>query len=235
MERWVRDSHHLDTLPPIDGSRWLEIMPTADIGYAALVEVLFTSMPNRSVLGATLMITQSFLSHAIVFTYPLVPTTVYGDAQGSGPVHVMAFAAGTLLGPADDGARVRRDRPAAHDRRHVPHLGGAAGRHVPAVPRAGFGALGRTSRCLRADPSGSSASRRPDHPTTCRSSPSVTGPARCAGPRRDAKSCPPGTGAVSTRADRSGGPENVGCLVHLWGEDVFGRPGSPARTRQLTS
>ena len=231
MERWVQDSDHLDTLPTIDGSGSLEITPTADIGYAALVEVLFTSMPNRSVLGATLMITRSFLSHAILFTYPLVPTTVYGDAQGSGPVHV-AFAAGTLLDPLTMGHAFDAIGP----RRMI------AGTYlISAVLLAGtalpFHAQGSTptSRCLRADPSGSSASRRPDHPTTCRSSPSVTGPARCAGPRRDAKSCPPGTGALSTRADRSGGPENVGCLVHLWGEDVFGRPGSPARTRQLTS
>ena len=46
--------------------------PTEQIGYLALLRVLFTQYPSRSMLGAALMITQSFLYNAIFFTYGLV-------------------------------------------------------------------------------------------------------------------------------------------------------------------
>src|SRR3954449_3021611 len=56
------------TLPPVDRSRAIEIKPTDRIGYLALLRVLFKEFPGRSVLGASLMITQSFLYNAIFFT-----------------------------------------------------------------------------------------------------------------------------------------------------------------------
>ncbi len=99
MEKWVPEGDHLDSLPPVDESKALEIKPTTDIGYAALLKVLFKSMPSRSVLGATLMITQSFLYNAIFFTYSLVLTTFYDVSQGSVPLFFIAFAAGNLIGP----------------------------------------------------------------------------------------------------------------------------------------
>ena len=37
--------------------------------------------PRRAILGATLMITQSFLYNAIFFTYALVLTKVYGVSE----------------------------------------------------------------------------------------------------------------------------------------------------------
>ena len=49
-----------------------EIRPTEQIGYLALLRVLFRHYPSRSVLVAALMITQSFLYNAIFFTYGLV-------------------------------------------------------------------------------------------------------------------------------------------------------------------
>src|SRR6201987_1221384 len=52
-------------LPPVDPSRELEITPTAQIGYLALLRPLFKRYPSRSIYGATLMITQSFLYNAI--------------------------------------------------------------------------------------------------------------------------------------------------------------------------
>ena len=59
-------------LPPVDPSREIEIRPTDQIGYLALLRVLFRHYPSRSILGAALMITQSFLYNAIFFTYGLV-------------------------------------------------------------------------------------------------------------------------------------------------------------------
>ncbi len=99
MEKWVREGDHLGSLPDVGSSKTIEITPTADIGYAALLRVLFKSLPKRSALGATLMITQSFLYNAIFFTYSLVLTKFYGVDAGSVPLYFIAFAAGNLLGP----------------------------------------------------------------------------------------------------------------------------------------
>jgi hypothetical protein len=43
--------------------------------------VLFQQHRNRTILGSTLMITQSFLCNAIFFTYTLVLTKVYGISE----------------------------------------------------------------------------------------------------------------------------------------------------------
>ncbi len=50
-------------------------------------------------LGATLMITQSFLYNAIFFTYALVLTKFYGVGEGDVPLYLIAFAVGNLAGP----------------------------------------------------------------------------------------------------------------------------------------
>ena len=46
--------------------------------------MLFKTYPQRSILGATLMITQSFLYNAIFFTYTLVLRKFYGVRGVSG-------------------------------------------------------------------------------------------------------------------------------------------------------
>ena len=55
--------------------------------------------PSRSILGATLMITQSFLYNAIFFTYTLVLGKFYGVAATSAPLFLIAFAVGNFVGP----------------------------------------------------------------------------------------------------------------------------------------
>jgi MFS family permease len=50
-------------------------------------------------LGATLMITQSFLYNAIFFTYALVLTKVYGVNTGHTEYYFMLFAVGNFVGP----------------------------------------------------------------------------------------------------------------------------------------
>jgi MFS family permease len=87
------------TLPAVDPAKAIELRPTADIGYLALTRVLFRDYPSRSVLGASLMISQSFLYNAIFFTYTLVLGKFYGVPSGSTPLYLIAFAAGNLLGP----------------------------------------------------------------------------------------------------------------------------------------
>jgi MFS family permease len=87
------------TLPAVDDSKAIELQPTEKIGYLALTRVLFRDYPSRSVLGAVLMISQSFLYNAIFFTYTLVLGKFYGVASESAPLYLIAFAVGNLAGP----------------------------------------------------------------------------------------------------------------------------------------
>src|ERR1700746_1273652 len=85
--------------PPVDPSREILIRPTEQIGYLALLRTLFQHYPSRSIYGATLMITQSFLYNAIFFTYGLVLQFFFHVSPGNTPYYFMAFCAGNLLGP----------------------------------------------------------------------------------------------------------------------------------------
>jgi MFS family permease len=86
-------------LEPVDESRAIEIKPAPETGYLTLVKVLFSHYPARSVLGASLMISQSFLYNSIFFTYTLVLTKFYGVDAASAPWFLIAFAVGNLVGP----------------------------------------------------------------------------------------------------------------------------------------
>jgi MFS family permease len=87
------------SLPKVDESKALDLKPTTNIGYLALTRVLFRDYPSRAVLGASLMITQSFLYNAIFFTYTLVLGKFYGVPATSAPIFLIAFAVGNLAGP----------------------------------------------------------------------------------------------------------------------------------------
>jgi MFS family permease len=69
------------------------------VSFAQVARTLFRDYPKRSVLGATLMISQSFLYNAIFFTYGLVLKHFYGVADHDVAKYFFAFAAGNLLGP----------------------------------------------------------------------------------------------------------------------------------------
>src|ERR1700689_2089821 len=86
-------------LPPVDPSKELEITPTKQIGYLALLRVLFVHYPGRSTLGAALMITQSFLYNAIFFTYGLVLLLFFHVKATDTGYYFLAFAVGNLAGP----------------------------------------------------------------------------------------------------------------------------------------
>ncbi|RSM55852.1 MFS transporter [Actinoplanes sp. ATCC 53533] len=85
-------------LAPVDERRAIEVRDEHS-GYRALLRVLFVDRWRRSLLGATLMITQSFLYNAIFFTYVLVLTHFYAVPAANAPVYLIGFAAGNLLGP----------------------------------------------------------------------------------------------------------------------------------------
>ncbi len=86
-------------LDPVDPSKAIEVKPTERASYLTLAYVLFRRYWRRSVLGATLMITQSFLYNAIFFTYTLVLTKFYHVSAANAPLYLILFAVGNLLGP----------------------------------------------------------------------------------------------------------------------------------------
>jgi MFS family permease len=77
----------------------IELVPEEQYGYLRFLQLVFHTYPRRAILGATLMITQSFLYNAIFFTYALVLTTFYGVSATTVPVYGLAFSIGNLLGP----------------------------------------------------------------------------------------------------------------------------------------
>ncbi|MEP6697193.1 MAG: MFS transporter [Pseudonocardiales bacterium] len=86
-------------LPRVDENKAIEIRPREQIGFVVLAKVLFKHYTARSILGASLMISQSFLYNAIFFTYTLVLTKFYHVNEKSAPFFLIAFAVGNLAGP----------------------------------------------------------------------------------------------------------------------------------------
>ena len=86
-------------LGAVDESKALEITPASNIGFVALARTLFVHYPRRAILGATLMITQSFLYNAIFFTYTLVLTKIYNVPATDTAYYFIFFALGNLIGP----------------------------------------------------------------------------------------------------------------------------------------
>ncbi len=86
-------------LGEVDESKAIEITPANDIGFLALAKTLFIHYPRRAILGASLMITQSFLYNAIFFTYALVLTKIYNVPATDTAYYFIFFALGNLVGP----------------------------------------------------------------------------------------------------------------------------------------
>jgi MFS family permease len=97
IEEQVRKSGQ--ELAPIDEGKAIEIMPETRYGYLTFLRLAFHQYTRRAILGATLMITQSFLYNAIFFTYGLVLQFFFNVSPGNTPYYFMAFCAGNLLGP----------------------------------------------------------------------------------------------------------------------------------------
>ncbi len=86
-------------LEPVPDSKALELTPEKKYGYITFLGLVFRTYPKRAILGATLMITQSFLYNAIYFTYGLVLVQFYGVSADTVPLYGLAFAVGNLCGP----------------------------------------------------------------------------------------------------------------------------------------
>ncbi len=88
-----------ESLAEVDDSEAIEIAPATNIGFIALAHTLFVRYPKRAILGASLMITQSFLYNAIFFTYALVLTKIYNVPSTETAYYFVFFALGNLTGP----------------------------------------------------------------------------------------------------------------------------------------
>ena len=86
-------------LEPVDDKFAINLRPEKQYGYGTLLRYIFRQYPKRAVLGASLMITQSFLYNAIFFTYAIVLTQFYGVSATTVPAYGLAFSVGNLLGP----------------------------------------------------------------------------------------------------------------------------------------
>ncbi len=86
-------------LTKVDDSDAILLKPEKEYGYLTLLRLIFRKYPKRGILGAALMITQSFLYNAIFFTYALVLTNFYGVSADKVPAYGLAFAVGNLTGP----------------------------------------------------------------------------------------------------------------------------------------
>ena len=91
--------HSGGRLDEVDETKAIDVRQADETGFFALAKTLVVTYPRRTVLGASLMITQSFLYNAIFFTYALVLTKIYGVSAGNTAYYFMAFAAGNFLGP----------------------------------------------------------------------------------------------------------------------------------------
>jgi MFS family permease len=97
IEAWVHANGH--DLPDVDPGEEVEIDPSRSRpSLWGVTKVLVAQYPRRSLLGATLMITQSFLYNAIFFTYAQVLTTFFHVPNGHTAYYYLAFAGGNLMG-----------------------------------------------------------------------------------------------------------------------------------------
>lgn len=87
------------TLAEVDQGFAIPVRARTDVGYVAIAKVLLDRYRRRTILGATLMITQSFLYNAVFFTYAIVLVDFYSIPSKDVPYFIFPFALGNLLGP----------------------------------------------------------------------------------------------------------------------------------------
>jgi MFS family permease len=86
-------------LPHLEDSQAWWIKAHEGVTLRQLGYVFFKLYPTRTLLGLTLMITQSFLYNAIFFTSSLVLQHFYGKTSSSAALYFFPFAIGNLAGP----------------------------------------------------------------------------------------------------------------------------------------
>ena len=97
IEEHIRTETQLVSLPHAKGS--LTIRPNPHVTIMTVARELFRSYPSRTVLGVSLMITQSFLYNAVFFTYALVLSKFHHVPAQSVGWYLLPFAVFNFLGP----------------------------------------------------------------------------------------------------------------------------------------
>ena len=100
---------------PVDESQALELTPEERYGYVMFLGLVFRTYPRRAILGATLMITQSFLYNAIYFTYGLVLVQFYGVLGRQGASVRAGIRGRQSVRAADPRAALRQRGPETDD------------------------------------------------------------------------------------------------------------------------
>lgn len=86
-------------LADVDESRAITVKAEEKLPFRKVAHVFFKVYPSRTILGVTLMVTQSFLFNAIFFTYEIVLSDFYDVEKSKVGLYMIPFAIGNLLGP----------------------------------------------------------------------------------------------------------------------------------------
>lgn len=97
IEQRVRDDGA--SLPEVDESKAMSVNATGSVPFRTLFDIFVHKYPKRTVMGLTMMITQSFLYNAIFFSYAIVLTKFYGVTTAHTAYYFFPFAIGNLIGP----------------------------------------------------------------------------------------------------------------------------------------
>jgi MFS family permease len=84
-------------LPPIEGT--VTLSPREQLGYLAVLRVIFGRYRERALLGLALMIAQAFFYNAIFFTYSLILTRFFHVPAAHVGYSLILFAVSNFLGP----------------------------------------------------------------------------------------------------------------------------------------
>ncbi|MDA8330217.1 MAG: MFS transporter [Candidatus Dormibacteraeota bacterium] len=86
-------------LPEVSSDSAIEVTDRGQVSYLQIGRTMLRDYPSRSLLGFSMMVTQSFLYNAIFFSYALVLTHFYRIASDQTAFFFIPFAAGNLAGP----------------------------------------------------------------------------------------------------------------------------------------
>ncbi|AVL98299.1 MFS transporter [Microbacterium paraoxydans] len=86
------------TIEPVDESKAITVKEYGSVPFLVIAKVLFKKYPRRTLVGITMMVTQSFLYNAIFFTYALVLENFYDTPPASASQYFIVFAVGNLAG-----------------------------------------------------------------------------------------------------------------------------------------
>ena len=87
------------TLSEVPPSKAISVIDRPPIPFAEVARVFIFKYPKRTLLGFTMMVTQSFLYNAIFFSYTLVLQNFYNIPKDQTGYYFFPFAIGNLLGP----------------------------------------------------------------------------------------------------------------------------------------